>query len=122
MGWKSRSIGLLPLQAPGPGDACSSLRVLDSPVKATCQGSTSDPRGRDGSCWRSPARCVFGGIISSLLLRQVQGAWAMWGKLWKRLVSTLDLEMFRKGWWMLLLILGTIGVLFTICCVLVLGR
>jgi len=33
---------------------------------------------------------------------------------WARIVETLDLEMFRRGWWMLLLILGTIGILFAI--------
>jgi len=26
----------------------------------------------------------------------------------------VDVEMFQKGWWMLLLIIGSIGVLFTI--------
>jgi len=31
----------------------------------------------------------------------------------------IDVEMFQKGWLMLCLILGTIGVLFTICCVMV---
>ena len=30
-----------------------------------------------------------------------------------------DAEMFKKGWWMLLLIIGTIAVLFAICCILV---
>ncbi|HUI70831.1 MAG TPA: hypothetical protein VL354_09935 [Spirochaetia bacterium] len=42
--------------------------------------------------------------------------------MWARIVETLDLEMLRRGWWMLLLILGTIGILFAICCILVLGR
>jgi len=40
---------------------------------------------------------------------------------WSRIVGGIDIEMFQKGWWMLLLILGTIGILFTICCILVLG-
>ena len=34
----------------------------------------------------------------------------------------LDVEMFQKGWWMLLLIMGTIGVLFVICCIMVFGH
>jgi hypothetical protein len=28
--------------------------------------------------------------------------------------ARFDVEMWQKGWWMLLLIIGTIGVLFTI--------
>jgi hypothetical protein len=32
----------------------------------------------------------------------------------------IDVEMFQKGWWMLLLIIGTIGTLFAISCVLIL--
>jgi hypothetical protein len=40
----------------------------------------------------------------------------------RRLVATMDTEMFKKGWWMLLLIMGTIGVLFAICCILILGH
>jgi hypothetical protein len=30
-----------------------------------------------------------------------------------------DVEMFQKGWWMLLLIIGSIALLFTIACVLI---
>ncbi|HVP19408.1 MAG TPA: hypothetical protein VMU36_10455 [Spirochaetia bacterium] len=41
---------------------------------------------------------------------------------WSRIRDTIDIEMFQKGWPMLLAIMGTIGVLFTICCVTVLGR
>ena len=40
----------------------------------------------------------------------------------KRLVDLLDLDMFRKGWWMLLAIIGSIGVFFVICTVLVARR
>jgi hypothetical protein len=34
-------------------------------------------------------------------------------------LKSVDAEMFQKGWWMLLLIIGTIGVLFTICSVMI---
>jgi hypothetical protein len=40
----------------------------------------------------------------------------------RRLIATMDIEMFKKGWWMLLLIMGTIGVLFAVCCILILGH
>ena len=36
-----------------------------------------------------------------------------------RLRGLFDVEMFKKGWWMLLLILGSIAVLFTISSILV---
>ena len=42
--------------------------------------------------------------------------------LWTRVTSVVDIEMFQKGWWMLLLIMGTIAVLFAVCCILVLGQ
>ncbi len=31
----------------------------------------------------------------------------------------IDVEMWKKGWWMLLLIFGTIAALFATCCILV---
>jgi hypothetical protein len=46
----------------------------------------------------------------------------MFAEIRRRLIAKMDIEMFKKGWWMLLLIMGTIGVLFTICCILILGH
>ncbi|MGO9309140.1 MAG: hypothetical protein ACLQDL_08970 [Spirochaetia bacterium] len=43
-------------------------------------------------------------------LRPAEGA----GRLREFVSRRVDVEMFRKGWWMLLLIIGSIGVLFTI--------
>jgi hypothetical protein len=42
--------------------------------------------------------------------------------IWNRLLSRLDVEMWRMGWWMILLIMGTIAILFVICCVAVFGH
>ena len=46
---------------------------------------------------------------------------AMLQRLLNRIARRLDVEMWQKGWWMLLLILGTIGLLFAICCITVFG-
>ena len=35
-------------------------------------------------------------------------------QIWNRIRSGIDVEMWQKGWWMLLLILGTIAILFVI--------
>ncbi len=43
----------------------------------------------------------------------------MSNKLMRRVMSKIDVEMWKKGWWMLLLIFGTIAILFTTCCILV---
>jgi len=37
----------------------------------------------------------------------------------RRALELIDLEMFRKGWWMLLAIMGTIAALFAVCAVFV---